>query len=135
MIPLRQKHTRHVPDTTLPLINIVLLLVLAFMIAGVIETPLPAEFEPVQANSETGSSSETAPLSLVITQTGEVLIDSEQVKVSDLHELFKMSSEQEMHLSIKADSRAPAADVIGVLAKAEDAGIKKAVVMTIGADK
>lgn len=135
MKPLRIRHTRHTPDSTLPLINIVLLLVLAFMIAGVIETPLPDRFDPVQANSETSQAPATPPLILIVTQSGEILLENQPVEVGAFHALLAPESEHDRQLSIKADSRAPAATVIALLSKAEEAGFKKAVVMTVGTDK
>jgi len=135
MKSLRIGHRKHAPDSTLPLINIVLLLVLAFMIAGVIEAPLPDGFDPLQANSEPSETPATPPVVLIVTQTGDVLLDGQQIESADVQALLASEDKTERQLSVKADSRAPAASVIDLLADAEDAGFTKAVVMTIGSDK
>lgn len=135
MKSLRIGHRKHAPDSTLPLINIVLLLVLAFMIAGVIEAPLPDGFDPLQANSEPSETSATPPVVLIVTQTGDVFLDGQRIESADVQALLASEDKTERELSVKADSRAPAASVIDLLADAEDAGFTKAVVMTIGSDK
>ena len=48
MKSLRKNTAKWQPDSTLPLINVVLLLVLVFMIAGTVASPLPADFTPLQ---------------------------------------------------------------------------------------
>lgn len=135
MKPLHIGHRRHAPDSTLPLINIVLLLVLAFMIAGVIEAPLPDGFDPLQANSEPSETPAKPPVVLIVTQTGDVFLDGQQIESADVQTLLASEDKTERELSVKADSRAPAASVIKLLADAEDAGFTKAVVMTIGSDE
>ena len=131
MKPLHAGRPRHAPDSTLPLINIVLLLVLAFMIAGVIETPLPEGFTPLQSGSETPADQAKPPLNIVMTRSGETLLDGTLMAPGALTAALRTAAEEERGLAIKADSRAPAAPVIDILASAEDAGIENAVVMTI----
>jgi len=135
MKPLHLGRARHTPDSTLPLINIVLLLVLAFMIAGVVETPLPDSFDPLEASGKTSQTPATPPLTLVVTQSGEVLLENQPLESGAVPALLTSDEETYRQLSVKADSRAPAAAVIELLSKAEDAGFKKTVVMTIGTDK
>ncbi|MGD1935573.1 MAG: ExbD/TolR family protein [Candidatus Phaeomarinobacter sp.] len=135
MRSIRASRTSHTPDSTLPLINIVLLLVLAFMIAGVVEAPLPEGFTPLQSTSESAVDQSTSALSIVVTQSGEALLEGEVVAHETLTALLTAAAGDERKLTIKADSRAPATLVIDLLARAEDAGIKNAVVMTIENDK
>ena len=131
MKSLRAGRSKHAPDSTLPLINIVLLLVLAFMIAGVIETPLPEGFSPLQSSSEILTDQTKPPLNIVMTQAGETFLESELITPDTLRALLQTAADDDRKLAIKADSRTPAARVIDILASAEDAGIKNAMVMTI----
>lgn len=131
MKPLRSSHTQHGPDSTLPLINIVLLLVLAFMIAGAVDSPLPEGFEPLQSSRAEPEPQSTDPTSIVVTQAGEPVVAGGHLKEAELHALLASTAEQDKQLAIRADSRAPAAIVIEILTDAEEAGIKRAVVMTV----
>ncbi len=131
MRSLRSSHMRHGPDSTLPLINIVLLLVLAFMIAGRIDTPLPEGFEPLQSTRAERETRSAAPTTIVVTQSGDVFLSGGHLSDHDLQALLASTAKQNKKLAIRADSRAMAATVIQLLNDAEEAGIKQAVVMTI----
>lgn len=135
MRSLRATHTRHVPDGTLPLINIVLLLVLAFMIAGTIDTPLPDGFAPLQSSRAGPEPLDADSITIVVTQTGEISHSGDRIIEANLSALLASIAEEKGQLSIKADSRAPASIVINLLSDAEDARIKQAMVMTIEAAK
>jgi biopolymer transport protein ExbD len=135
MRSLRSSHTRHGPDSTLPLINIVLLLVLAFMIAGTVDTPLPEGFKALQSTRAEPETPSATPTTIVVTQAGEVLLSGDHLNEHDFHALLASTAKQNNRLAIKVDSRAMAATVIKLLNDAEAAGIKHAVVMTIGSER
>jgi biopolymer transport protein ExbD len=135
MRSLRSSHTRHGPDSTLPLINIVLLLVLAFMIAGTVDTPLPEGFKALQSTRAEPETPSATPTTIVVTQAGEVLLSGDHLSRLDLQTLLASTAKQNNRLAIKVDSRAMAATVIKLLSDAEAAGIKHAVVMTIGTER
>ncbi|MEQ8747056.1 biopolymer transporter ExbD [Pyruvatibacter sp.] len=133
MMPLRHPRTERRPDGTLPLINIVLLLVLAFMIAGTVDVPLPDQFDPlrvVQAGPETQRAD---VIDIMVGQNGDVFHLGAVTSDDTLSALFSELGKEDKKLRIKSDSRAPASKVIELLATAEDAGVKTAVIMTIEA--
>ena len=135
MRSLRSSHTRQGPDSTLPLINIVLLLVLAFMIAGAVDTPLPEGFEPLQSTRAEPQTQSAAPTKIAVTRAGDVVLSGNQLGESDLQALLASTATQNKKLAIKADSRAMASTVIELLNAADAAGVKHAVVMTIETER
>lgn len=134
MMPLQAaRRRRHVPDGTLPLVNIVLLLVLAFMIAGTVTDPLPAGFSPIAAAGRDAGSAAPAPLRLVMDTDGQV---SEAGRVLDTDQTgtaLADAGRSGVPVSLTADARAPAVRVLALLGTAESAGVDDVVLVTVAA--
>lgn len=133
MTPLRiRRRPAAVPDGTLPLINIVLLLVLAFMIAGTLAEPLPAGFEPLASQAESTVQEAAAPLRMVVESGGRILVEGRPQTEAGTARVLAAAGETGRALAIRADANSPAIRVIGLLAQAEAAGIAQVEIMTVG---
>jgi len=131
MTTLRTRKPHHAPDGTLPLINIVLLLVLAFMIAGTVTAPLPEGFEPLISSEGTPEQTGGDPLILFVTHAGDVRAPGGIVSAGELPAILAGEAARTHGLTVKADARAPAARVFAILKTAKDKGVTDAVVVTM----
>ncbi|WP_422006548.1 biopolymer transporter ExbD [Pyruvatibacter mobilis] len=131
MTTLRTRKPHHAPDGTLPLINIVLLLVLAFMIAGTVTAPLPEGFEPLISSEGTPEQTGGDPLILFVTHAGDVRAPGGIVSAAELPAILAGEAARTHGLTVKADARAPAARVFAILKTAKDKGVTDAVVVTM----
>lgn len=134
MTSLRTRKPHHAPDGTLPLINIVLLLVLAFMIAGTVTAPLPEGFEPLISSEGAPEETGSDPLILFVTHAGDIrALGSPDGDVSGagLAAILAGEAARTRGLTVKADARAPAARVFAILKTAKDNGVTDAVVVTM----
>lgn len=133
MTPLRiRRRPAAVPDGTLPLINIVLLLVLAFMIAGSLAEPLPAGFEPLASQAESTTAGAAKPLRMVVDSGGRIVVEGRPLPETGTARVLAAAGEAGRALEIQADAASPATRVVGLLAQAEAAGIARVEIMTIG---
>ncbi len=132
MKTLRVRTTGYKPDGTLPLINIVLLLVLAFMMAGTFAEPLPSEFDPLR--SEASMPKEEMQQSVVLTMDVEGVLsrDGTTVTSDELNALLSFLGKSEGVLEVRSDARSPAVQLITLLRSAEGAGIQDVQVVTLG---
>ncbi|MAN64362.1 MAG: hypothetical protein CMI60_20710 [Parvibaculum sp.] len=132
MKTLRVRTTGYKPDGTLPLINIVLLLVLAFMMAGTFAEPLPSEFDPLR--SEAAVPQEETQQSVVLTMDAEGVLSREGVSVvsGELDSLLSALGTSGDVLEVRADARCPAVQIIALLRSAEGAGIQDVQIVTLG---
>lgn len=132
MKSLRARRTGHKPDGTLPLINIVLLLVLAFMMVGTFAEPLPPEFDPLR--SESAAPKEETQHSVVLTMDVEGVLSREGINLTGdaLDALLGVLGRSGDVLEVRADARSPAAGVITLLQSAERAGVQDVQIVTLG---
>lgn len=129
---IRRKCHKARPDSTLPLINIVLLLVLAFMIAGTFREPLPAGFEPVRAERGESLAQAPEPLILVVSAEGVLSLNGVDIAAERESVTFERDMTTVSRVEIRADARTPAVRVIGLLRAAEQAGWERVEVVTLG---
>lgn len=131
MKSLRARRTGHKPDGTLPLINIVLLLVLAFMMAGTFAEPLPSEFDPLR--SEGAVPKEETQQSVVLTMDAEGVLSREGIRFAsgDLDVLLGVIGRSDDVLEVRADARSPAVRVITLLRSAERSGVQDVQIVTL----
>ncbi len=132
MKTLRARATGYKPDGTLPLINIVLLLVLAFMMAGTFAEPLPPEFDPLLSETAELKEDVQHPVILTMNADGRLLQDGRSLNQGQLDMLLDRLRQSGSTLEVRADARSPAVQVIGLLRLAEDAGIKDVRIVTLG---
>jgi len=132
MKSLRGRTTGYQPDGTLPLINIVLLLVLAFMMAGTFAEPLPPEFDPLRSEAEVPK--QEVVQTVVLTMDAEGVLSREGINLTsdDLDALLGVLGRRDDVLEVRADARSPAVRVITLLRSAEKAGIPDVRIVTLG---
>lgn len=132
MSPLRARTTGYKPDGTLPLINIVLLLVLAFMMAGTFTEPMLSDFDPLR--SENAQTAEEAMQLVVLTMDVEGVVSQEGLALDAgaLEGLLSSLGQGDGVLEVRADARSPAVQVIALLRSAESVGIKDVHIVTLG---
>lgn len=124
MMRIRKKTHSHAPDGKLPLINIVLLLVLAFMMAGTVAAPLPSGFDPLRSEVREQAEVRSKPATLTVDRLGRVSIEGRDIATSNVDLLFGEISSDERELEFRVDARAPANSIIVLLGSAERAGLK-----------
>lgn len=131
MRPLRNKGVSHKPDSTLPLINIVLLLVLAFMMAGTIAAPLPTGFDPLR--SEGGLAHDKAPevTIFIIDADGNLFEDGSTNPIVDVSNAFSLLSKENGRLELRLDARIPANKALKILEQAEASGMTHVDIVTL----
>lgn len=131
MNTLRTRKTGYKPDGTLPLINIVLLLVLAFMMVGTFAEPLPADFDPLR--SESAGAKEETKQAIVLTMDAEGVLSLEGrgVAAGELEPLLHSLSKSGHVLEVRTDARTPAVLVIALLQSAESLGIATVQIVTL----
>jgi len=132
MNSLRPKKSGYKPDGTLPLINIVLLLVLAFMMAGTFTEPLPADFSPLLSERAELSEQKAIPVVLTMNVEGTISLEGRDQSVGELDSMLHRLGQSEHSVEVRADARAPAVRVIALLGSAERAGIKDVQIVTLG---
>jgi len=128
---LRQKKHGHRPDGTLPLINIVLLLVLAFMMAGTFSAPLPPDFDPLRSDSGEQVDAKLVSVTLAIDGYGRASHDGKDISAGEMDLLFSGLGEEDGVLEVRVDARASANFIIALLGSAERAGIKDVQLVTL----
>lgn len=134
MTRLDRRAGRHcAPDGTLPLINIVLLLVLVFMMAGTIASPLPSGWVPVTSASAQPEDKSGGRLELDVGPQGGVLHRARPLSAPGLEALLSAAAAEGRMLVVRADARAPAAKVLALFRQARRAGIMDGHLLTIEA--
>lgn len=131
MKPLQATTSPHKPDGTLPLINIVLLLVLAFMIAGTIAAPLPEDFQALQAGSGEAHNDSNTAVDLTMNLDGHIQQAGQSMEAEAVTTLLASTASNKGQLTLRSDARAPAQAVLAFLAQAKEAGIENAMVITM----
>ncbi|MEO0962451.1 MAG: biopolymer transporter ExbD [Pseudomonadota bacterium] len=131
MKQLALRRADHRPDGTLPLINIVLLLVLAFMIAGTVSVPLPDGFQPLETSDAQPEHADGELVLLTMAADGRVIGDEGDLDKGSVANLLRSDLAKAHGVTIRVDARIPASRVLSLLAAAEDAGVANAVIVTM----
>lgn len=118
-------------DRVLPLINVVFLLLIFFMVAGSLSAADPFRIQPPRSgNGEAGGPRD---LVVLIGADGRLAIDGVALDVAALQSTIarrlKTNPHPEVH--VKADGRAEAAVVVGLLETLRHAGIERVRLMTV----
>lgn len=132
MSVLRSSPHGHKPDGTLPLINIVLLLVLAFMMAGTFTEPLPADFDPLRSEAAQPLVDDAGPVVLTMDVEGTLTAEGGSLVPETLEGFLSDLASRDQALEMRADARTPAVLVIKFLSSAERAGLKNVKIVTLG---
>lgn len=103
-------------ENTLPLINIVFLLLIFFMIAGSLQNRAPFHVDPLAA--EGGSGTEIHPLDLFVSAKGELALQGQIISLSELGrhlDALRAEGEQISVIRIKTDKASESLEVIRLL--------------------
>lgn len=132
MNTLRTRKTGYKPDGTLPLINIVLLLVLAFMMAGTFAEPLPADFDPLRSESAVAKEETKQAIVLTMDTEGVLSLEGRGLAAAELEPFLHSLSKSGHVLEVRTDARTPAVLVIALLQSAESLGVATVQIVTLG---
>jgi len=126
LVPLPERE-RGLEDNVLPLINIVFLLLIFFMVAGVIRPQAPFTVEP--PNTEHAGPASKQPMVLAIAADGRLALAGETVPRGQLTERLK-ARELTGTLRIKADGKLSAQAFTDLLPDLRAAGIAEVRLLT-----
>ena len=119
------------PDTVLPLINVVFLLLIFFIMTGALNAVDYFNVDPPSSASETQT--ELVEIIILIGSNGRIAIGNDEVdevdlqlKVSDL-----MAGNADAVFRIKADGRVDAARVVEVMELIEAVGVRRVMLLTL----
>ncbi|MFT4580476.1 MAG: biopolymer transport protein ExbD [Gammaproteobacteria bacterium] len=114
------------PESTVPMINIVFLLLLYFMIAGKLHIDL--EVTPPTSAASTPPSSNL--LNIAITNTGTVLYRGSEIAIPQI-ELDLQTDFKDQVVQISADGQADAVLVAQAVASLSKVGVKQITLLTL----
>lgn len=119
-----RRRERSEPETMIPLINLVFLLLIFFMIAGAIAKAPPFEWQAPDSRSESPPG-ESARV-IHIAADGRLALDGEPIELAGLASAVGARPDPAAApVQIKADARVPARRVMAVMGRLRDAGVEK----------
>ena len=126
---------RDEPDTVLPLINVVFLLLIFFIMTGALHAVDFFNVDPPSSASETqGELDDTV---ILVSGDGRIAINNEQVDETDLQLTVsdKLVDNAGAAFRIKADARVDAARVVEIMELIEAVGVRRVMLLTLGPDQ
>jgi len=126
---LQRPRRREMPENTIPLINVVFLLLIFFMLAGRLSQPEPFGVTPPRsASEEQPGEQETV---VYVNADGTVALGRAKLALDELPGALKAArGDSEKPVRLKADANADANRVIRVMESLKAAGITRVVVLT-----
>ncbi|MCA9326785.1 biopolymer transporter ExbD [Candidatus Saccharibacteria bacterium] len=125
-------------DNLVPLINVVFLMLIFFMVAGQISQQDGELLDPIQSATE--ASLDEAPLQLVITKNGRILLNNMLLKVEQLPQSIRQAREarpvyqalesEALEMQVKVDAAYPVGELRQILRAVHASGISKLVLVT-----
>lgn len=131
--PARQPHEE--PDSILPLINVVFLLLIFIIMTGALTAVDFFNVDPPSSTSVVeGSLDETV---ILVGGDGRIAIDNEEVDETDLQLSVsdKLAANAGAVFRIKADGRADAARVVEIMELIEAVGVRRVMLLTLGPEE
>ncbi|WP_142850115.1 biopolymer transporter ExbD [Telmatospirillum sp. J64-1] len=127
----RKTEEREQPENVLPLINVVFLLLIFFMIAGVLEKADLFDVEPPVMAS--GTEAEAGEGLLLIAADGRLAFEGNEITADSLDKAVAAfrAREPDMLLRLKADGAAPAEHVIEVMEMLKEAGVERVMLLAL----
>ncbi len=129
---MRLRRRSHPSDSenVLPLINIVFLLLIFFMVAGVMEQADLFTIEPPE--SRAGSEAHPGDGLLLMAPDGRLALDGQPIDRARLAAVLAAYREENpgVELTLKADANGDAVEVIGLLEDLRKAGEKTVILLT-----
>jgi biopolymer transport protein ExbD len=130
---LHRPRKREMPENTIPLINVVFLLLIFFMLAGRLSQPEPFGVTPPQSASQQQPGEQDTVV--YVGADGTLALGREKLPLSELPgALAAARGESDQPVRLKADAEAEANRVIRVMETLKKAGITQVVVLTKPAD-
>jgi len=132
----RHFHVAHRPrnddESILPLINIVFLLLIFFMVAGQLSAIDPFEVEPV----ESAVDGQPGPdeFMVIVGTEGRLAVNQDETDLEGMAALVREHvgrHGEAARVRVKADGRAEAVEVVGVLEHLREAGIDRIDLLTV----
>lgn len=123
------------PDTVLPLINVVFLLLIFFIMTGALHAVDFFNVDPPSSTSVVdGTLDDTV---ILVSGDGRIAIDNEEVDETDLQLTVsdKLAANAGAAFRIKADGRVDAARVVEVMELIEAVGVRRVMLLTLGPDE
>ena len=119
------RNTQSIDDRIMPLINIVFLLLIFFIVAGVMREPAPFEIDAPEASSETVI--EKPELTIFVAEDGRIAVGEQRVARAGLGELVApmLAEAPDRRIRIAADEKAEAVEVIAVMETLRSLGAER----------
>jgi len=124
---LRKKSREHKTESTIPLINIVFLMLIFFLVAGTITTPVSDRVQPPELKTLDVKMPEADLLQ--ITRDGQIYWQSEAFVLDNLIAHFQKAGRSE--LKIMADRKFNAIKLVAILDRLRNAGVKNIKLVTL----
>ena len=128
-----QEDSETLVENTLPMINIVFLLLIFFMIAGSLQNSLPFDMDPLRGEGEMPVGER--PQVIHLSRTGEISFQGSMMSPEALElalaELGKGEGDQIPAIQIKSDQASNSVLVIRILSQLKAAGIAKATIAVV----
>lgn len=123
------------PDTVLPLINVVFLLLIFFIMTGALHAVDYFNVNPPESSSEAQASLDDTVI--LVGADGRVAIDNKEVDEVDLQLSVsdKLAAGGDGVFRIKADGRVDAARVVEVMELIEAVGVRRVMLLTLEGDR
>jgi biopolymer transport protein ExbD len=125
------RRERHLPESVLPLVDVVCVLLIFFMIAGRIEPRDVLPLSPPTVAEVEGAPSD--PGQILVTQDGRIAFEGVEVAEPALLTLVAARPAAAPPLTIKADASVEAARIVELLAKLRGAGVGRVEIIAMGA--
>jgi len=127
LVPL-PRHKRDMEDNVLPLINIVFLLLIFFMVAGVIRPKEPFPLEPPSTTH--AESAERENIFLAVAADGRLALAGKTLSTEEVVAWLQENHDEARPLWIKADGELAAADFTALLPDLRRAGVAEVRLLT-----
>lgn len=110
----------------LPLINVVFLLLMFIVVAGVIRSPDPFALTPTQAGQGEDAGAIDPDTTLFVSVEGGIRFRQTATEDAALAEITRLASAGELTLlTVRADARAPAADIVQLVEALRETGLEQ----------
>ena len=123
------------PDTILPLINVVFLLLIFFIMTGALHAVDFFNVDPPTSTSDAaGSLDQTV---ILIGGDGRIAIGNQEVDETDLQLTVsdRLAANADAIIRIKADGRVDAVRVVEIMELIEAVGVRRVLLLTLGPDE
>jgi biopolymer transport protein ExbD len=126
-----ERRARHMPESVLPLVDVVCVLLIFFMIAGRIEPRDVLPLSPPTVAEVEGAPGD--PGQVLLSRDGRIAFEGVAMAEPALLAAVSARPPDALALTIKADGALEAAQLVALLAKLRAAGVGKVEIVAMGA--